>query len=211
MAATMQEDDVVEEEDAGPPALTFESLGLGSELWRALSVKGIESPSPVQAAAIPVGLAGSDVLAQARTGTGKTLAFALPMLQRLHDTDRRGRANEDSTGRRCGMPRGVILAPTRELAIQVEREMVPLAHSLGQKVACLYGGADIRQQIQQLRRGVDVVVATPGRLIDHLKRGSLSFEGADCLVLDEADLMLDMGFEQELNAVLDALPEAPRT
>lgn len=193
--------------DAEPP-LTFASLGLGDELWRVLAAKGIETPSPVQAAAIPVGLAGSDVLAQARTGTGKTLAFGLPMLQRLHETARSTpRSNEGSTGRRCGMPRGVILAPTRELAIQVEREMAPLAHSLGQKMVCVYGGADIRQQIRALRSGVDVVVATPGRLLDLLSRKSISFEEAQCLVLDEADQMLDMGFEAELNAVLEALPE----
>ena len=172
----------------------FEALGLGPELLECLTELGYEEPTPVQQQAIPPLLEGRDLLAEAPTGTGKTAAFALPMLQRL-DSATEG-----------GGPQGLILVPTRELAMQVGQAVHRYGRGLGVGVLPVYGGQPIGHQLRGLRRGVDVVVATPGRAVDHLKRGSLRLDGLRFIVLDEADEMLDMGFAEDLDAILAEAP-----
>jgi len=178
----------------------FAALGLSPSLVSAVTALGYEEPTPIQREAIPALLDGRDVLGQAGTGTGKTAAFVLPMLQRL--------AKE---GGRRGTTRGFILVPTRELAMQVAEATHKYAKGQNLNIVPVYGGAAMDQQIRSLRRGADVVVATPGRAIDHLKRGTLSLAGVQVLVLDEADEMLDMGFEEDLNAILEQTPEGKQT
>ncbi len=176
------------------PAVRFTDLGLPDTLLRALAEVGYESPSPIQAATIPPLLAGRDVLGQAQTGTGKTAAFALPILARLDPAARK--------------PQALVLAPTRELAIQVAEAFQKYAHHLpGFHVLPIYGGQGYGPQLQALRRGVQVIVGTPGRVIDHLERGSLDLSELRCLVLDEADEMLRMGFIDDVEAVLKRTPE----
>jgi ATP-dependent RNA helicase DeaD len=173
---------------------TFADLGLPGHLLQALAAVGYESPSPIQAATIPPLLAGRDVLGQAQTGTGKTAAFALPILARI---DRAQKA-----------PQALVLAPTRELAIQVaEAFQKYAAHLPGFHVLPIYGGQGYAPQLGALKRGVHVVVGTPGRVIDHLNRGSLDLSQLRCLVLDEADEMLRMGFIDDVEAVLKKTPE----
>jgi len=173
--------------------LTFAALELRPELVRVLAEVGYESPSPIQAATIPHLLARRDVLGQAQTGTGKTAAFALPVLQRI-DTSKT-------------KPQALVLAPTRELAIQVAEAFQRYAQHLpGFHVLPIYGGQSYGPQLAGLRRGVHVVVGTPGRVIDHLERGSLDLSQLDCLVLDEADEMLRMGFIDDVEAVLKKTP-----
>ena len=178
---------------------TFADLGLRSELTDALGHLGYEEPTPIQAEAIPALLTGRDVLGQAATGTGKTAAFALPILERLAPGDR-GRA-----------PTAVVLVPTRELAMQVSEAVHRYGRGLGARVLPIYGGQPIGRQLQALHRGVDVVVATPGRAVDHLSRRSLDFEAVEVVVLDEADEMLDMGFAEDLETILDAVPDEAQT
>ncbi|PJK09584.1 ATP-dependent RNA helicase [Lysobacteraceae bacterium NML95-0200] len=176
------------------PAATFAALGLPDVLLKALADVGYESPSPIQAATIPPLLKGRDVLGQAQTGTGKTAAFALPLL-----------ANIDAAR---AIPQALVLAPTRELAIQVSEALQKYAHHLpGFHVLPIYGGQSYTPQLQALRRGVQVVVGTPGRVIDHLERGSLDLSALKTLVLDEADEMLRMGFVDDVEAVLQRCPE----
>jgi len=176
------------------PTLKFTDLGLSDALLRALADVGYESPSPIQAATIPPLLEGRDVLGQAQTGTGKTAAFALPMLARL----------DAATNK----PQVLVLAPTRELAIQVSEAFQKYAHHLpGFHVVPIYGGQSYLPQLTALRRGAHVVVGTPGRVIDHLNRGSLDLSALRALVLDEADEMLRMGFIDDVEAVLKATPE----
>ena len=176
------------------PTVLFADLGLPDTLLRALAEVGYESPSPIQAATIPPLLAGRDVLGQAQTGTGKTAAFALPILARLDPAARK--------------PQALVLAPTRELAIQVAEAFQKYAHHLpGFQVLPIYGGQGYGPQLQALRRGVQVIVGTPGRVIDHLERGSLDLSELRCLVLDEADEMLRMGFIDDVEAVLKRTPE----
>lgn len=171
----------------------FSDLGLPDTLLAALSAVGYESPSPIQAATIPPLLAGRDLLGQAQTGTGKTAAFALPILARI--------------GPAAGKPRALVLAPTRELAIQVaEAFQRYAAHLPGFHVLPIYGGQSYGPQLSALKRGVHVVVGTPGRVIDHLDRGSLDLSELSCLVLDEADEMLRMGFIDDVEAVLKKTP-----
>ena len=177
----------------------FEALGLGPELLECLTELGYEEPTPVQQQAIPPLLEGRDLLAEAPTGTGKTAAFALPMLQRL-DSAAEG-----------GGPQGLILVPTRELAMQVGQAVHRYGRGLGVGVLPVYGGQPIDHQLRGLRRGVDVVVATPGRAVDHLKRGSLRLDGLRFIVLDEADEMLDMGFAEDLDAILAEAPAERQT
>jgi ATP-dependent RNA helicase DeaD len=179
----------------GPAASGFASLGLDSRLLSALASLGYEEPTPVQTQAIPVLLAGRDLLAQAATGTGKTAAFALPMLDRLV---REG-------GERTAVF-GLVLVPTRELAMQVAEAVHRYGRGTGVRVLAVYGGSSMGLQLRALERGVDVVVATPGRALDHVRRGSLSLAGLRLAVLDEADEMLDMGFAEDLEAILDATP-----
>jgi len=181
--------------DQTPPAAPrFGDLGLPEPLLAALSAVGYESPSPIQAATIPALLSGRDVLGTAQTGTGKTAAFALPVLARLQTNRTK--------------PQALVLAPTRELAIQVAEAFQRYAVNIpGFHVLPIYGGQGYGPQLAALRRGVHVVVGTPGRVIDHLNRGTLDLSELDCLVLDEADEMLRMGFIDDVEAVLKKLPE----
>ena len=179
--------------ESQPAAVGFAALGLHPELLRALSDVGYESPSPIQAATIPPLLEGRDVLGQAQTGTGKTAAFALPILSRID--------------LKPGKPQALILAPTRELAIQVaEAFQRYAAHLPGLQVLPIYGGQSYGPQLHSLKRGVQIVVGTPGRVIDHLERGTLDLSELKFLVLDEADEMLRMGFIDDVEKVLEATP-----
>ncbi len=184
--------------------MSFESLGLAPFLLRALSEQGYETPTPIQEQAIPLALAGRDLLAGAQTGTGKTAAFGLPLLQHLGT-----RSQEVSNGgpRR---PRALILAPTRELATQVHDSLRGYSKYLRIPSACIYGGVGMGNQLDILRRGVDLLVACPGRLIDHLERRSIDLSGIEVLVLDEADRMLDMGFLPSIKRILAKLPKQNR-
>jgi ATP-dependent RNA helicase DeaD len=173
----------------------FSTLGLRDELLQAVTALGYEEPTPVQREAIPLLLGGRDLLGQAATGTGKTAAFALPMLQRI--------AGEH--GRRG--PAGLVLVPTRELAMQVAEALHKYGKSLRLTVVPLYGGAPMQQQIRSLERGAAVVVGTPGRALDHIRRGTLALGGVRMVVLDEADEMLDMGFAEDLDAILQDTPK----
>ena len=182
--------------------MSFDSLGLAPALLRALSEAGYEKPTPIQAAAIPEVLAGHDLMAAAQTGTGKTAAFALPVLQRLARDER----NE---GRRP--IRALILTPTRELAAQVQENLRDYGKYVRLSSTVIFGGVGMGNQLQALRRGVDVVVATPGRLIDHMQQRSVDLSKVDILVLDEADRMLDMGFLPALKRILAAVPRQRQT
>ncbi|GAB2615678.1 DEAD/DEAH box helicase [Novilysobacter erysipheiresistens] len=176
------------------PSIKFTDLALPEPLLRALADVGYESPSPIQAATIPPLLAGRDMIGQAQTGTGKTAAFALPILAQIDPAQRK--------------PQALVLAPTRELAIQVAEAFQKYAtHLPGFHVLPIYGGQSYYPQLQALKRGVQVVVGTPGRVIDHLDRGSLDLSELRCLVLDEADEMLRMGFIDDVEAVLKKTPE----
>ncbi len=175
---------------------TFAELGLPDRLVDALAHAGIERPFAIQTRTLPDGVAGRDVLGRAQTGSGKTLGFGLPMLARL------------AGGRRTTkQPRGLVLVPTRELAQQVATALVPLGRSLSLKVTTVYGGAPIGRQIADLERGVDVVVATPGRLIDLMERRSVDLSRVSITVLDEADYMADLGFMPAVTTILDTTPE----
>jgi ATP-dependent RNA helicase DeaD len=178
---------------------TFEDLGLRPELLGALLALGYEEPTPIQQEAIPPLVEGRDLLGQAATGTGKTAAFALPVLQQLtaHRTER--------------PPVALVLVPTRELAVQVSEALHRYGRELGARVLPVYGGAPIVRQLRSLESGVDVVVATPGRALDLLNRGSLQLGDIATVVLDEADEMLDMGFAEDLEAILDETPETRQT
>jgi len=176
---------------------TFADLGLAPELLAALDELGYEEPTPIQREAIPALLDGRDVVGQAATGTGKTAAFALPLLQR--------------TVPGGGAPQALVLVPTRELAIQVAEATQRYGRRLGVHVLAVYGGQPIGRQIRALGSGVDVVVATPGRAIDHLSRGTASFADLRTVVLDEADEMLDMGFAEDIEAIMAAVPADRQT
>jgi ATP-dependent RNA helicase DeaD len=178
--------------DAAPQ--TFADLGLHPALLRALDDLGYEEPTPVQREAIPLLLEGHDLLGQAATGTGKTAAFALPLLQRLTE------------GKRGDRPVALVLVPTRELCMQVSEALHRYGRGRDARVLPIYGGQPIYRQLRELKRGVDVVVATPGRAVDHVKRGTLDLDAVEVLVLDEADEMLDMGFADDLEQILGAAP-----
>jgi len=173
----------------------FAALGLDPRLLAALSALGYEEPTPVQRQAVPPLLAGRDLLAQAATGTGKTAAFALPMLHRLA-----------AEGGERKAVFGLVLVPTRELAMQVAEAVHRYGREMGVRILAVYGGSSMGLQLRALERGVDVVVATPGRALDHIGRGTLSLANVKLVVLDEADEMLDMGFSEDLEAILDATP-----
>src|SRR5256714_162213 len=175
--------------------ISFPALGLRPELTGVVSALGYEEPTPVQREAIPLLLAGRDLLGQAETGTGKTAAFALPMLQVIA-------ASKPAPRHTCGL----ILVPTRELAMQVAEAVNKYAKGIGFSVLPLYGGAPMHAQISALERGASVVVATPGRALDHMRRKTLQLDTLRVLVLDEADEMLDMGFADDLDAILQATP-----
>ncbi|HSL08006.1 MAG TPA: DEAD/DEAH box helicase [Pseudonocardiaceae bacterium] len=177
----------------------FADLALRPELLHALAGLGYEEPTPIQREAIPPLLQGRDLLGQAATGTGKTAAFALPVLQRMSG-DGRG-----------AVPVALVLVPTRELAMQVSQAFHRYGRDLGVRVLPIYGGQPIGRQLRVLERGVDVVVATPGRAIDHIGRGTLRLRGVETIVLDEADEMLDMGFAEDIEAILDGTSEDRQT
>ena len=180
-----------------PAATTFAELGLPGPLVAALREQGIDAPFAIQARALPDALAGRDVLGRAQTGSGKTLAFGLPLLARLAHA---------AGPRQPRAPRGLVLVPTRELARQVAEVLAPLGRRLGVRVTTVYGGAPMGRQIEQLARGVDIVVATPGRLIDLLERGAASLAQVDIAVVDEADHMADLGFLPAVTRLLDETP-----
>ena len=175
--------------------MSFKQLGLSAELLRAVDERGYRDATPVQLQAIPVILDGHDVLAGAQTGTGKTAGFTLPLLQYLQQNGTQGRA-----------VRVLVLTPTRELAAQVTESVRTYGRYLPFKVMQIFGGVSIRPQITKLKQGVDIVVATPGRLLDHVQQGTIDLSNVDFLVLDEADRMLDMGFIRDIRRILKVLP-----
>jgi ATP-dependent RNA helicase DeaD len=178
---------------------TFADLALRPELLRVLDELGYEEPTPIQREAIPPLLASRDLLGQAATGTGKTAAFALPLLQRLEG------------GERARDPMAIVLVPTRELAMQVSEAIHKYGRGLSARVLPVYGGQPIHRQLKALKRGVDVVVATPGRALDHINRGTLNLDRLEVVVLDEADEMLDMGFAEDIEAILAEGPDYRQT
>jgi len=190
------QDDVAQPDPSGG---TFAELGLSPDLVAALAAEHITTPFPIQSICIPPALTGQDLCGKAKTGSGKTLAFGLPLLMRCAATTAKG------------APRALVLVPTRELAVQVSKVLKPLGAAKGLRVATLYGGAGMDTQIKQLRRGVDVVVATPGRLIDLGDRGELTVAQVEILVLDEADRMADMGFLPQVEWVLRRLERNHQT
>lgn len=179
--------------------MSFTQFGIDKRCLDVLTIQGITSPMPIQLQAIPAALEGRDVVAIAQTGTGKTLAFALPAITRL--------AAVKGPVRNAML----VLAPTRELAIQVHSVIEPLARKTGMRSACIYGGAGMGAQTEALRRGCTILVATPGRLLDHIGRGSVRFDDLSILVLDEADRMLDMGFLPDVRRILGRLPATRQT
>ncbi len=182
--------------------MSFESLGLRPELLSAVAALGYTSPTPIQSGAIPLIFEGCDLLAGAQTGTGKTAAFALPIVQRL---------GENIPPQKRRAPRALVLVPTRELAAQVSEQMNNYARRLSLRSTMIYGGVTIQAQIERLYRGVDIVVATPGRLLDHAERGTINLSRIEVLVLDEADRMLDLGFIDDIKQVAEYLPEKRQT
>ena len=178
----------------------FAALGLDPKILSALTALGYEEPTPIQKETIPPLIAGRDLLGQAATGTGKTGAFALPLLQRVL-----------AAHRKTAHPAALVLVPTRELAIQVAEALHSYGAKLGAVVLPIYGGAEFGRQAQVLKRGVHVVVATPGRALDHIRRGTLNLSALAAVVLDEADEMLDMGFAEDIELILDAAPAERQT
>jgi ATP-dependent RNA helicase RhlE len=178
--------------------ITFSDFDIDPRCLRVLEQQGIHTPTPIQQRAIPHALSGKDLIATAQTGTGKTLGFVLPSLTRLaHEPDIRNRM--------------LVLLPTRELCHQVESVVSPLAHALHLRSVTVYGGVGYTQQIEKLKRGCDIVVATPGRLLDHMGRGAVNFKDLEILVLDEADRMLDMGFLPDIKKIVSKLPANRQT
>ncbi|HEX3795156.1 MAG TPA: DEAD/DEAH box helicase [Acidimicrobiales bacterium] len=207
-AGTSEGADTAPADDTYETARTFESLGVSEALTKALADQGIVSAFPIQALTIADALAGRDVCGKAKTGSGKTLAFGVPMLQRT-------KATRDAQGAgkpaRPAEPLGLVLLPTRELAVQVHDVLAPLATALGLRAVAVYGGADIDRQVSKLQKGVDIIIATPGRLIDLGDRGEISVAKLETLVLDEADRMADMGFMPQVEWVLRRLETAHQT
>lgn len=217
--------------------ITFAELGLNEQILAGVATLGFNAPTPVQAAAIPAVLAGKDVVASAQTGTGKTAAFMLPTLQRIavekprevekpdakeHTADaertatagrnaKRGDAKHNATAKRNAYPRALIITPTRELAAQIDDVAKSVCASTGQQAVIVTGGARYKHQITALQKGCDVLVATPGRLIDLLDKKHTSLENIQVLVLDEADRMLDMGFWPSVRRIMEQLPKAHQT
>ncbi len=185
------------ETSTAKPEVTFHDLPLAPPILKALDRAKFTVPTPIQAQAIPIVTSGADLIGIAQTGTGKTLAFGLPILQNFVENKNAGRA--------------LILLPTRELALQVEEALQGMARQFKLRSAVLIGGAPIRQQWAQLRANPDLIVATPGRLIDHLKNGAVDLRSVDTLVLDEADRMLDMGFAPQIDQIVSAIPRERQT
>ena len=183
--------------------MSFSELGLAQSLCDPLARKGYTQPTPVQIQSIPLVLSGADLLARAQTGTGKTAAFGLPMIERLL---LRGTRRASTRA-----PRALVLVPTRELATQVERALVSYGAPLRARVTAIFGGMPMRPQVRALQQGTDIVVATPGRLLDHMKQRTIDLSAIEILTLDEADRMLDMGFLPPLRKVIPALPSTRQT
>ena len=178
--------------------MLFEELGLSAELLRAIDDQGYREATPIQQQAIPLILEGRDVLAGAQTGTGKTAAFTLPLLQRLQTSQTNGQRRRIRT---------LVLTPTRELAAQVSESVRSYGRHLPFRTAVIFGGVSIKPQISKLRKGVDIIVATPGRLLDHAQQRTIDLSGVEILVLDEADRMLDMGFIRDIRRILALMPK----
>jgi ATP-dependent RNA helicase DeaD len=185
--------------DQSPSAKSFRDLPLSDVTAKVLDEVGYLEPTPIQVALIPLVMKDVDVMGQARTGTGKTAAFLIPILEKL-----------DSRERRSG-PFALILVPTRELAVQVRDECRKLAQGRKHRSVAVYGGKPIRQQIERLQKGVEIVVGTPGRVMDHMARGTLKMESLGCVVLDEADRMLDIGFRPDIEKILRRCPKDRQT
>ena len=179
--------------------MSFNSFNLDARLLKNVQAMDFEEPTPIQSATIPAALEGRDILGSAETGTGKTAAFLLPLLQKLIGT------------LRTREPRALVLVPTRELALQVAEQAQQLSHNTGLRIATVYGGVGYGPQEQALRKGVDVVIATPGRLIDHLEKRNVNFLSLQVLVLDEADRMLDIGFLPDIRRIMRQLPKERQT
>lgn len=177
--------------------MKFNELDLIPELLKSVKDMGFEETTLIQEQTIPLALEGKDVIGQAQTGTGKTAAFGLPMLQKI-DTSKR-------------VVQGLVIAPTRELAIQTQEELFRLSKDKRVKVACVYGGADIRRQIKQIKGGAQIVVGTPGRMLDHIRRKTLRLDQVETLVLDEADEMLNMGFIDDIESIIKETPKSRQT
>ena len=180
--------------------MRFDDLGLAPDLLKAIADQGYTTPTPIQAQAIPIVLSGQDLMGGAQTGTGKTAAFTLPLLQRILPF-----ANPSPSPARHPV-RVLMLAPTRELAIQVFESVKGYSKHLPLRSLCVYGGVDIKPQIEEIRRGVEILVATPGRLLDLHEQRCLNFASVQALVLDEADRMLDMGFIPDVTRIINLLP-----
>ena len=178
--------------------MTFDKFDFDKRLMKGITAMGYERPTPVQDASIPIALTGHDLIGSAQTGTGKTAAFGLPMLQRL------------LSGKQ-GKLRALILSPTRELALQIEEAMKKFSKHTKLQVLAIFGGVSLGPQEARLKQGVDIVVATPGRLLDHIQRGNIKFKSLEMLVLDEADRMLDMGFLPDIHRIVDSLPTDRQT
>jgi ATP-dependent RNA helicase DeaD len=176
---------------------TFAEMGLSEPMMATVTGLGYEEPTPIQTAAIPPLMEGSDILAQAQTGTGKTAAFAIPIVERLNKEELR--------------PQALILAPTRELAVQVAGAVYDIGHNQGVRVLAVYGGQPIDRQLRGLAAGVHVVVGTPGRIMDHIRRGTLHLDHIQIVVLDEGDQMLDMGFIEDIEFILEQVPDTRQT
>lgn len=181
--------------------MPFKSFGLNEPLVRGIQAVGYTAPTKIQSQAIPAALDGHDLIGCAQTGTGKTAAFVLPILNRL--------SGQPTGGKRT--IKSLILAPTRELAMQIDASILTYGRFLNLRSAAIYGGVNIDRQLKALRRGVDIVVATPGRLMDHMQRGSIDLRSVDSLVLDEADRMLDMGFVRDVRKIVSTLPQERQT
>lgn len=177
--------------------VTFQDLGVSAPVLRAISEMGFEEPTPIQEQTIPLAMSGRDLIGQAQTGTGKTAAFAIPMIEKVV------LINEST--------QGIVVAPTRELAIQVAEEMNKIGREKGVQVLPIYGGQDINRQIKSLKKRPHVVVGTPGRILDHIRRRTLKLDSIKMAVLDEADEMLNMGFIEDIEAILNEIPEKRQT
>ena len=183
--------------DTAAAKRSFTTFSLSPETLRSVEAKGYEAPTPVQEETIPLALAGKDLVVQSRTGTGKTAAFGIPIVEKVDPGH--------------GAVQAVVLAPTRELAMQVAAEIAELGRDRGVKVESVYGGDSMERQVEGIRRGAHVIAGTPGRVLDHLRRGTLDFSGVHFLVLDEADRMLDMGFAVEMGQIMEFVPAERQT
>ncbi len=181
--------------------MPFKTFGLSDPLVRGILATGYTAPTEIQTQVIPAALEGKDIIGCAQTGTGKTAAFVLPILNRL--------SHEKSTTKK--VIKSLIITPTRELAVQVEKVILGYGRFLDVSTLAVYGGVNIKSQLNALRRGVDIIIATPGRLMDHMQRRSIDFRHIEVLVLDEADRMLDMGFINDVRKIVVALPKKRQT